>query len=252
MSKVKGEKNSPKNPQLNDIYSGTELLHDIENNLYKYNNSIIKRFAKLVSNSFGTNIHVLDFGAGTGYLASKFRNQTNITPDCFEIDVNLGQEIAAKGFRLFTKYSQPKMKYELIYSSNVLEHIDNDVDTLRSLRNLLTTNGLISIYVPASPLLFSDLDRHVGHFRRYSRKELKRKINEAGLEIQHIRFVDCLGFFASLLIKVLGFRKFGGIGTPRSLRFYDTFVFPLSQILDFLGFNRIIGKNIFLVAKIRE
>jgi predicted SAM-dependent methyltransferase len=59
----------------------------------------------------------------------------------------------------------------MIYSSNVLEHIEDDSRALNEMFAKLQINGKLAIYVPAFMFLFSDLDIKAGHFRRYSKKE---------------------------------------------------------------------------------
>lgn len=95
-------------PTIDENYSGTELLYDIESSLINYNNAIVEKFSKLVPLSHQNNYRVLDFGAVTGDLAEKFRIRTGIAPDCLEIDGKLGQEISSKGFRLYVDFSEPK------------------------------------------------------------------------------------------------------------------------------------------------
>lgn len=69
--------------------------------------------------------------------------------------------------------------YELdtIVSFNVLEHIENDRAALAHLVGLLrsspaTERRLVS-FVPAQAWALSALDRHYGHFRRYSRARIR-------------------------------------------------------------------------------
>ncbi|NDC52314.1 MAG: class I SAM-dependent methyltransferase, partial [Actinobacteria bacterium] len=52
-----------------------------------------------------------------------------------------------------------------------------------------------------------------------------------------------------LIIKFLGFKKRLGIGSVSSLVMYDRVVFPVSRILDRLGFRFLFGKNLILKAK---
>jgi hypothetical protein len=108
--------------------------------------------------------------------------------------------------------------------------------------------GKIGIYVPALPILFSDLDRNVGHFRRYRKKELIHKVRSAGYEIQSCYFNDSVGVLASLALKVLGYKNKSGLGSKESLFFYDRFVYPISKILDRIFLRYVIGKNLFLFA----
>ena len=142
-------------------------------------------------------------------------------------------------------------KYDLIFTSNVLEHIEKDVAVLSDLGQLLMPTGKLVNYVPAFPILFSDLDISVGHFRRYTKKELRLKLNEAGYKVDKIHYVDSLGFPASLLIRVIGYKSRGNVGGLRSMRIYDNYVFPLSKILDQIGFKKLFGKNIVVYASLR-
>jgi SAM-dependent methyltransferase len=142
-------------------------------------------------------------------------------------------------------------KFDLIFSSNVLEHIEKDVEALLDLSKFLKPEGLLVNYVPAFPILFSDLDVSVGHYRRYTKRELSSKLKEAGFEIQKIHYVDSLGFPASVLLKVLGYKSRGNIGGLKSMSIYDRFIFPISRTLDLLGFKKLIGKNIIVYSTLK-
>ena len=95
------------------------------------------------------------------------------------------------------------------------------------------------------------MDDEVGHYRRYEYKELKDKCEEVGLKIDALHFVDSLGFFAALLMKLFGYNKDSGIGSVSTIKFYDKWLLPVSIILDGIGFKYFLGKNIALVASNR-
>ena len=98
-------------------------------------------------------------------------------------------------------------------------------------------------------ILFSDLDRSVGHYRRYGKQELIDKVERAGLNTVNCKYVDSLGFFASIAIKVIGYKSVGNIGSASSLKLYDTLIFPISRIIDRITFGNILGKNLLLIAE---
>ena len=60
---------------------------------------------------------------------------------------------------------------------NVLEHIEDDVAALRTLRRLLRPGGRIVLYVPALNGLYGAYDRKVGHFRRYAPWRMREIVN---------------------------------------------------------------------------
>lgn len=76
---------------------------------------------------------------------------------------------------------------------NVLEHIEDDLGTLRRLRELLRPGGAVCLFVPAGPWLFGSLDRAVHHVRRYRRRELDHVVRAAGFEVAKLAWFDALG-----------------------------------------------------------
>lgn len=225
-------------------YSGIEELWMIEKELEGYNKSIINRFKKYLDDK----ATVLDFGAGIGTLAKIWASSSG-KPDCLEIDGNLATIIKDRGFVVYESWSAISKKYDGIYSSNVLEHINDDVATLKEIHSHLKADGVLVIYVPAFMCLFSKMDEVVGHYRRYGRAELQEKLHRAGFRVVASHYVDSLGFFASLALKFFGYRNGVNLGEAGSLRFYDKFIYPVSIFLDWIGFRFLFGKNILIVAR---
>jgi glycosyltransferase involved in cell wall biosynthesis/predicted RNA methylase len=69
---------------------------------------------------------------------------------------------------------------------NVLEHVEDDGAALANIAQALEPGGRAIILVPNGPELFGRLDVVLGHYRRYSRAELERKIRAAGLQVERI------------------------------------------------------------------
>lgn len=76
---------------------------------------------------------------------------------------------------------------------NILEHVDEDVESLTNLAAVLSPGARVVIFVPALPALYGTLDRALSHFRRYSESELRRKLETAGLDVQEMRYCNMLG-----------------------------------------------------------
>jgi SAM-dependent methyltransferase len=233
----------------NFAYSGREELINSELGLTNYSSEITQKFINSLEISKLINPSILEFGAGTGSLALNFYEKTAIRPDCIEIDPELIVFIKQRKFKCFSEIDQLKTEYDGIYTSNVLEHISDELPILISLRNVLKINGKIVIYVPAHQFLFSDMDKSVGHYRRYSRNELMKKVESAGFEVESCDYHDFLGFFALFLVKLLGWNNNFGVGNPKILKFYDKIVFPVSRVFDTLGFRKLLGKNLLLIAR---
>jgi SAM-dependent methyltransferase len=73
--------------------------------------------------------------------------------------------------------------YTLLSLFDVLEHIDDDVGTLRFLFDVLEPGGVLVLTVPAHPFLFDEMDRIAHHRRRYRRSELGGKLRDAGFRV---------------------------------------------------------------------
>jgi hypothetical protein len=240
-----------KQTNSNSDYSGIEELLDLEQSLEFYNKDIVKKMLNglgLLNRSKSPSL-IVEFGAGTGTLVEVMEQEHGLKPVCVEIDPKLIEILKSKGFQTYTDIKMLPNSAEFIYTSNVLEHIKDDVDALVQIRSKMLPGALLAIYVPALPILYSEMDAKVGHYRRYTKKELKQKVLDAGLNIDYCHYNDVLGVPAMLSLKLFGFKGKSGIGSKKSLIIYDKIIYPVSMLLDFLFMKRIIGKNLLLIAR---
>jgi len=241
-----------KNSSINSIvqnrdnvnYSGIEELWLNEKCLPKYNHSIVQK----LSEKFSKGKTVLEFGAGLGTLAVIWRDAHCFSPVCIEIDPKLQELLKKRGFESYPELEKIKERFDFIYSSNVLEHIENDSKALRALNEKLNVGGMLALYLPAFPSLYSKFDMAIGHYRRYSKKDIIQKLIKENFVIEKFEYVDCLGFFAWLTTKhTKNIEKHKD--QSRELMLYDQYIFPLSRFLDKLGLKFIFGKNIIVFAR---
>jgi SAM-dependent methyltransferase len=127
---------------------------------------------------------------------------------------------------------------------NVLEHVEHDVEELAAIHSLLRPQGHALIFVPANPWLMGSMDHELGHFRRYTMKDLRGKCEAVGLTIRVASHFDFLGI-APWWLKYCFFKS--RTMEPAALRFYDRCVVPASRFLESV-IPPPIGKNIVLVA----
>jgi SAM-dependent methyltransferase len=215
-------------------YTGRDNL-DIMHLAKNYNNYIFDWI------DGSTYREVLDFGAGNGEFCNRFdRNQVTAV----EIDDTLRSQIDCESYSdiLDVQFK----KFDLIYSLNVLEHIEDDGFIVQSLHNLLEDSGEIKILVPAREEIRTRMDDKVGHYRRYSKDSLMNLFIDNGFEVISCRYFDFLGYFATLVYKLI---DDSGDINPNSMKVYDRFIFPASNFLDKISFGKIIGKNLMLIAR---
>ena len=186
---------------------------------------------------------ILDFGGGIGTLAKQVTKRAT-RPTVVELDEDQQAYLRSNGFEVHASIdSQKDGSLDYIYSSNVLEHIENDQEMLNIFNTKLRSGGNLFLYVPAFMSLFSHMDEKVGHFRRYTHKDLIPKLENAGFKVNKWSYADSVGYFATLAFKLID--KGDGQVSKGILTFYDSIIFPISKVLDiFVG--KFFGKNIWI------
>jgi len=231
---------------ITDFECRDEIFNS-ERYLVNYNKHIVNLFCKYLS-GVGS---VIDFGAGSGALADIFTQKYDKRPLCIEIDSKFKMILNLKGFSVFEDIDKISEEVSFIYSSNVLEHIEDDISALKELNAKLMYGGYLAVYVPAFQMLYSEFDLMAGHYRRYQKLELLKKMEEANFEIVDVRYVDSVGFIIWALLKLLG--KFSltteSHSQPSKLLFYDKYILPITKILDLILFRNLFGKNILIVGR---
>jgi SAM-dependent methyltransferase len=128
---------------------------------------------------------------------------------------------------------------------NVLEHIEDDRHELSLIYECLQPGGKALIFVPALPILFGEFDRQIGHFRRYTKKDLSDKAIEAGFTILRARYFDLMGILPWYVkYKVL---KSASLETG-AIKLYDKIVVPVEKIFESI-IAPPIGKNLLFVLE---
>lgn len=130
-------------------------------------------------------------------------------------------------------------KFDTILYVDVLEHIKDDRAELVSAVARLNGGGKLIVLAPAHGWLFTEFDRAVGHFRRYTSGSLV-SLNPPNTKLVSCRYYDCIGMAASLANRFL-LRQ--AIPTRSQIFVWDRFMVPISRWIDPL-FGYRIGKSI--------
>ncbi len=93
------------------------------------------------------------------------------------------------------RFTSAEAGFDFVFSTNVLEHIEDDGAVMRHVESLLRPGGVALILVPAHPFLFGSLDENLSHFRRYSRARLRAVAEDAGLVTSRLRYFNPVGTF---------------------------------------------------------
>jgi len=180
---------------------------------------------------------VLEVGAGTGNLAIQLMPRTvywatDVNPHYLEYLVTLratrpylrvAYTNAIEGASFPTGQS-----FDTVVCLNVVEHVKDDLGTLRNIHDCLAEGGRAIVLVPCGPKIFGTLDEVLGHCRRYTKEQLATVAQQAGFRVEQILGFNRAGVPAWWLNgRVLGRTTFG-LGQIRVLNFLT----PLFRVAD--------------------
>ena len=210
-----------------------------------YNAFLVNLILKYIKKSSFRKI--LDFGCSDGYFIEILKKNIKseiVGIDCDKSQINICK---SKNIVAYTNLDEIKEKFDFIYSLNTLEHILDDDEILKQINLHLYNNGKLFLYLPAFNWLFSSMDEKTGHYRRYNKHDIKKKLENSGFFIEKIKYCDFLGVFITL-IYILKDKIKNNKGNINKLqiKIYDK-IFLLSRFLD-VFFSDFLGKNLIVVA----
>jgi phospholipid N-methyltransferase len=142
--------------------------------------------------------------------------------------------------------------FDSVFSVHVMEHVENDRKFVEDSIALLNANGRLIVLVPALQMLYSNLDRNIGHFRRYDKKMIKKLLSGLDVKIEKLFYSNFFGVFASLC-----FLKFGKLEYQSEqkrgkfvflFKIYNRFFIPTVSFLErFIPVP--VGLNLTVVAR---
>ena len=132
------------------------------------------------------NIKILDYGSGVGSNITMLKKHGNV--DALEPHIPTARFLK-KSFKIKI-IKKLKLKYDLIFLTDVIEHVKNDKKKIKELINLLKKNGHLFITAPAFQILFSKKDEDLHHYRRYNMSGLKKILPNKKIEIIKLSYFN--------------------------------------------------------------
>ena len=232
-------------PGENIAVSDLEIAAEAEN----YRRWLLRRFRPYIGQ------RILEAGAGIGNYTELLLDYelvvpTDVYPPCLDVlRQRLGDrlkvdpvaaDLADSAIRNLAHH-----QFDTVMCVNVLEHVEDDIAALANIHALLQPGGRLILYVPAHQFLYGPVDRSLDHFRRYSRREVRRKLQEAGFTVEHLSEMHFLGIAGWFLNNRVQHRQ---TISSAQLGVYDKWIVPWVERLE-----RVvpppIGLSIFAVGR---
>lgn len=153
------------------------------------------------------NNEILDIGCGSGLMLNSLEkigitSGLDMSDEAIKFSKSIFRGEVKQGF-LPEQVPYVEKSFDIITALDVIEHIDDDIESLRVIRTLLKDNGKAIITVPAYMFLWSGFDELNEHKRRYTKSELKSKLIESGFEIEKISYYNTLLFPIAYIVRKL-------------------------------------------------
>jgi len=177
------------------VRTSLELLSD----LYNYNHWIFNKVRPFIRG------RVCEVGCGIGNITQFLLNAPSVVAiePCPDACRHVRQRFQAHLNIRFVQCALadcpsddvPAGQFDTVVCLNVLEHIEDDVDSLIRMRQLCRPRGRVVILVPAHMSIYGQLDRSFHHYRRYNRRSLRAAFTAASLKPQYSTYLNALGYF---------------------------------------------------------
>ena len=211
------------------MFSDDPVIRDLEimAGAVNYRKWIYSRFDKYLGQ------RVIEIGAGTGnfteffldreivvpldnyepcvaYMKRRFSGRENVIP--LKMDISSPEALTLSRYRPDT-----------VVCINVLEHVSDDAAAISNISKVLEKGGMFILLAPAFQFLYGSIDRLVGHYRRYNKRELKGKLTEAGFNIKEIFYMNSVALFGWFLNNCILKRREESL---KQVLFFDRFIVP--------------------------
>ena len=160
----------------------------------RYNNWIVEQIKPYLGNN------VLEVGCGNGNFTVLLAQQCDRITG---IDINreyvetARKRLAKQANVTILQENATKLRsgnsFDTIIMLDVLEHIEDDIATLEQLYSLLTPQGKLIIKVPALNYIYGEMDRAIGHYRRYNKNTLVNTFQKANLTQPKVWYFNVAG-----------------------------------------------------------
>lgn len=149
---------------------------------------------------------ILDIGCGGGATLrelGRLGEAAGVDPDAGAVDaarVRAGCDVRLGSLPGDIPFEDGS--FDVVTLLDVLEHVDDDAGALDTVSRLLRPGGILLCTVPAFAFLWSEHDVLNEHRRRYTRRQLRARLEGAGLRVRKLSYYNTLLFAPIAALRV--------------------------------------------------
>ena len=150
---------------------------------------------------------IMDVGCGAGETLKQLEMLGNprgvdVSPEA----IRYCRERGCRDLRLVDGIILPAEdgEFDVVLSLDVIEHLEDDRGALREYYRIVKSGGILFITVPAYSWLWSGHDDDNLHLRRYTRKDLRARLFEAGFRIERTTYFCTYLFGLIAAVRIAG------------------------------------------------
>jgi len=157
-------------------------------------------------------LDVLDVGCGTGKILTDLTARghrvvgLDFSDRALTYCAGRGAEMLVRGDAQRLPFAD--RSFDLIVALDILEHVPDDDAMASEILRVLRPGGHAILNVPAHPMLWSEHDVALHHFRRYTPHTLRTVLEGAGLRLDRMTWSICSLYPVAAAVRALS-RLFG-------------------------------------------
>ena len=166
-----------------------------------------RRMAKALMRKYAPRAHsVLDLGCGTGAFLGELPQDVN--PVGLDFSQHAVTFCRQRGLESVVQGDAQKIPFlndvfDAVVSLDTLEHVPDDVLATKELARTLKPGGVLVMNVPAYKWLWGPHDVALMHHRRYTKGQVRRLLERAGLKVEKCSYSVFFLFPVVLVLRIL-------------------------------------------------